>query len=831
MSIRVKTSMLYKLALAFVWFALLSQGGSAWADNIVRNGEFENQKELEQTWIASGLKSTLDKDFSANGEYCLKLTSDNGGKGVISQVLNSKESLSGVSIALQMRYRLHGELGFRILLKANDKQQDLFVSEKGKQDCWIPVKTEACFTLPDGPVTLSVETTGKGTLWLDDLRLYPSYGANILRNGSFAGGLPPESLQWNLGNDSERKGFQAKIVNDCGRTDNNSLWIQADRDHDLNIFYPSIQCPVKPDTAYEFSVWMKGDGIKYKTVAQDTRNYSLMYFDMPEVGKPVNGWTPVKLSFRTPADCKTVQLGMLRHIGYNDSSAKLKFSIWVDDAELREAIADSDVVVPQHHDVAVSISGKDAKPLGNILFGLNTGNGYQGKSDYQLAGEKFLMRYDHPALNEAIKEIGIGCLRWGGTSANWWDWKNDWYFDMKIIKYHPKNIDSINLEAFLTRVSPKMWGVKKLWFDYFLDLCKTANIKPLVCINVNTDTPESATELVKNIESKGFPDLDYEMGNELHGEKYVREVVTFAKSVRQASPKSKIGTTEDVDDLAGLVESEGWHDAWIPHYYYREIPGDEHFLARHAFTDSEYMIAGICRRSKQLHPGREMWLTEWGWTPTKSQSREKTLLAALWNVDVLMHHLDYSDLIKYSVYHSLFDVYFGIINYDDNGQIIRSVPFYSHKMFYHAIKGANKLLGVEITGMPLMYASTTNRALDMVPEAQRGDDIPGLVVKAVSDPGNAQHVLLLNRTKDYQHVRLSYDGTVPKIEWMEQLAGKAYSDLFKVNGPTTNTQNKKFAVDRPVSERETVKPIRVENPDPNIVLPPYSFTVLKMHKK
>mgnify|MGYP001101787718 CR=1 FL=1 len=168
---------------------------------------------------------------------------------------------------------------------------------------------------------------------------------------------------------------------------------------------------------------------------------------------------------------------------------------------------------------------------------------------------------------EAVKALAPRMIRFGGSAVNFYDWKVG-------IGEPDKRAPFPNQPW--GRMEPNDVGIGE-----FLRFCELVGAEPLVCINANTDTPESAAALVEYC--NGSADTEWgarrvadgraepyrvkywQVGNELGGPEYEAKLPEFCRAMKQADPS--IFLISAFPSPGVIAQTEEWLDFVAPHHY------------------------------------------------------------------------------------------------------------------------------------------------------------------------------------------------------------------------------------------------------------------------
>lgn len=155
---------------------------------------------------------------------------------------------------------------------------------------------------------------------------------------------------------------------------------------------------------------------------------------------------------------------------------------------------------------------------------------------------------------EAVRALKPGVMRFGGSETSHYKWR--------------RGIGDRDERAPFPRY---YWGgieQNDVGIDEFLDFCALVEAEPLVCVNAATEGPEDAVALMKHCAARqtGPRVRFWQVGNELHGQKYEEALPAFCRAMKRADPDASLLTAyppsePTLKEIAGLVEYVA------PHFY------------------------------------------------------------------------------------------------------------------------------------------------------------------------------------------------------------------------------------------------------------------------
>jgi len=168
---------------------------------------------------------------------------------------------------------------------------------------------------------------------------------------------------------------------------------------------------------------------------------------------------------------------------------------------------------------------------------------------------------------EAVKALAPRMIRLGGSAANFYDWK--------IGIGDPDKRAPFPNQPW-GRMEPNDVGIGE-----FLRFCELVGAEPLVCVNANSDTPESAAALVQYCNGSAGTEWGarrvadgraepyrvkyWQVGNELTGPEYEAKLPEFCRAMKQADPT--ISLISSFPSPGVIAQAEEWLDFVAPHHY------------------------------------------------------------------------------------------------------------------------------------------------------------------------------------------------------------------------------------------------------------------------
>ncbi|MBK9966172.1 MAG: hypothetical protein IPP07_15210 [Holophagales bacterium] len=365
-----------------------------------------------------------------------------------------------------------------------------------------------------------------------------------------------------------------------------------------------------------------------------------------------------------------------------------------------------------------------------------------------------------------LSEARITTLRFpGGTAADYFHW----WQALGPHSRRPKQSSGYLGEFYSPVVGP----------DEFIKLATALKAVPFVTANTGTGSAEETAAFAKFFNSRGFPAVYWEVGNEVYFEGlsdnglvglppdvYARRVIRYAVAIRKEAPYAKVFSAavigpEEQDSywnsvvlgLAGpYVDGISVHNAYFPLYAYRAdgtIPSDEELFtsmlgATKAVERSMTVLEGQLRRLGKLIP---IFVTEYDGIfypdktvedPVRTHQRNPTLASALFNASVL--HVMARNERVYGAHHmSLAGTHFGSLIGTAGAARFRNPQFYVHREY--ARESGNLMTDVQLDPKNALFDSKPVKLLS----GQTG--VPMLDAMATRDPGGSTYALfVVNRS-------------------------------------------------------------------------------------
>lgn len=465
------------------------------------------------------------------------------------------------------------------------------------------------------------------------------------------------------------------------------------------------------------------------------------------------------------------------------------------------------------------------------LFGQNLQTIERGEGLVKADGS-----YDVEIL-KLLNEAKITSLRYpGGTAADYFHW----WQAMGPRSRRPMQSSGYIDEFYSPVVGP----------DEFIELSKALRAIPFLTANTGTGSADEAAALAGFFNSKGFPVVFWEVGNEIYFEGigsnglvglppdvYAAKVIDYAAAIRAEVPTAKIfaaaviGPEEEdsfwnavVLGLTGpFVDGISVHNAYFPLYGYLPdgtIPSDQ-YLFNAMLASTKAVDASMTVLEKQLSQLGKLipiFVTEYDGIffpdeaiedPEVTLARNPTLACALFNASVI-HIMLRHDRVFGAHHMSLAGEAYGSLVGTDGTTYYRTPQFYVHREY--AKEAGNLMMKATVDPENAVFGSGPTALLS-------GQvDVPMLDALATRDPGGREHSLfVVNRSLTH-----SVQSTVGV-----QLPSGLTGTVSVLTGPSYGSKN------------DAEEPLRVslsEEPfafDSNFThrFPPHSLTIFRWSRE
>lgn len=468
--------------------------------------------------------------------------------------------------------------------------------------------------------------------------------------------------------------------------------------------------------------------------------------------------------------------------------------------------------------------------------------------------------YAEPNGVRTTKRLSPGPLRFpGGTVGNWYDWRNDRYFDLppELAQRHTgpaqwqKNLDT-------TRGG-------KVGFDAFMSLVRQTGAEPVLMVNLYHPidfTPDQlagqAAGWVRHVNVKRGLGVKYwELGNEYYVKAYVdryadpdgprgRDPEEYVETARKAAEAMKavdpsieliaVAASPDVSapttagSSGGSSEGTAWNEPLVAadfydvvamHPYvittdsiYADVPPGEPGIGTGDYkAEARWLFSVTQNQPRLIHDyvlssfGAEgaVWYTEWAVLSSKAGG---TVLGALHDADSVLHTADYPETVQALLNQNLTapsGLYVYSYCQDAAGRwttrTVKSASYYVFEQLDEVINGADAVVPVQLGNVPtfpgrFQYANA---------------EIEGVTVRAWEMPDGGTKVAAVNKLDRPQRLRFEGHGTAPN------------------GGVTQLVLTGPLAAENSCNAPNTIVPTvrKIEQPgSPRVDLPAYSFSLI-----
>lgn len=416
--------------------------------------------------------------------------------------------------------------------------------------------------------------------------------------------------------------------------------------------------------------------------------------------------------------------------------------------------------------VEIDIDLDDRKPV-QLLVGFNN-----------MAG-RFYYPFNEPGFADAMIESGATVSRFpAGTLGNYYDFQTDTFLDAPLRwpkEYYflrssyasdadyVNAVNKANLSGFLNNWLDIITKCKQrrgtYGFEEFQDLIAKMNAKAVYMGNISTapdgrDPVDYLTESMRSLKDRGKTLDLLELGNELftygdqsrfngffHRPRVFAETERAARQIKEVFPRIKIGVfgawngartwadgvfREGFNaELAGAVASD-CYDAVDIHSYLRmstmqdaaagkQTYYDPQIIAARMLAATQTMPSRLYRQWKDTFPGKEIWMSETGFTtdaPGSASELATGVLFTLVEMDYLLHWLEYDDIVKMYVKHvALTEVlndntvlFYKNSDTSAKPDLIKTPTYYGFATICNALKDSAYRLGVTTANNPTFRA-------------------------------------------------------------------------------------------------------------------------------
>jgi hypothetical protein len=393
--------------------------------------------------------------------------------------------------------------------------------------------------------------------------------------------------------------------------------------------------------------------------------------------------------------------------------------------------------------------------------------------------------YGDKKMQAMLAGLDLGWLRFpAGTLDDVWDWRTGQMKPEWIAKFKNEKEQVYQRFVFADEILRAKGGNT---LDDYAALLKTLRTSPrgtpgsqdahtIGVINTFTDTPESAAALALAAEEKGLHIDVWELGNEpfyFHdfypsGAAYLKDVEPYAKAIKAAVPTAKVAVYIQRND-AWLQSMAGFKDRYWDELYWHPYPGAKEagdvnsqmafynaFLADTTNRWVDQDIAGL------FGPGMTMEVSEYGIGAMRGTQYGAVFLAEF------MLRLSSDPHVTQAGMHILVgrqgagDNAIGVTN--DHTQELVSAAKAGKTVdttgldfgFYYTPYGLEMQLIDPVIGTSNAVFATSVKGGASVSTGT--STIPAVYAQAYRSAGNANHLLLTNKSGTAQRVQVIVDG-------------------------------------------------------------------------
>ncbi len=325
---------------------------------------------------------------------------------------------------------------------------------------------------------------------------------------------------------------------------------------------------------------------------------------------------------------------------------------------------------------------------------------------------------------EALRDLRPGIIRFGGSTTETFDWRN-------TIGDPDRRVPWAN--APWGGMHPTGAGLEE-----FVQLCQAVDTEPLICVRVSGKEPaEGAAQVeyfnggpdspmgrlrVENGHREPYGVKYWQVGNELGGDAYARELAAFCAAMKAVDPTIKLLSA--FPSPAVLREAGKYLDYLCPHHYgCADLAGKE--------ADLE----NLRRLAAEYAPGRNLKIAVTEWNTTAGDWGLGR--AMLWTLDNALdcsryHNLlhRYADLVQIANRSNLTNSFCSGILQTNNFRLYKTPTYYAQQLY--ARHAGTRPLEVETEG-----------------DLERND-----VSATLSRDGRTVVLFVVNNTRDARKVTL-----------------------------------------------------------------------------
>lgn len=352
-----------------------------------------------------------------------------------------------------------------------------------------------------------------------------------------------------------------------------------------------------------------------------------------------------------------------------------------------------------------------------------------------------------PDVVDAVRALKPGVIRFGGSAL---DDANLGEFNWKDTIGDPDRRKPFRAWGGLQKTGPGL--------EEFVQFCRAVNAEPLICVRVSKQTPKDAAEEVEYFNGaastpmgawrarNGHPEpyriKFWQVGNELSGPEYDRQVASFCAAIKAVDPAARLFSSFP---SAGSLDAAGqYFDFVCPHHYSEDLPGMEND------------IVNIGKLLREHTPGRNIkiavteWNTtagDWGTGRAKLMTLANALACSRYH-NLLHRH---ADLVEIANRSNLINSFGSGVIHVDNHHLYKTPTYYAQELY--ATVAGDQPLRIEPTEPGLDLSATLSTDGRKVLLFAVNDSLAPItrVLDLSAFPGARKRVIL-HTLEDRQHV-------------------------------------------------------------------------------
>jgi len=276
----------------------------------------------------------------------------------------------------------------------------------------------------------------------------------------------------------------------------------------------------------------------------------------------------------------------------------------------------------------------------------------------------------------AVRALRPSIIRFGGSTVESYEWM--------------EGIGDPDLRVPFTTV----WGglePNNVGLEEFVEFCRTVGSEPLICVRYTDKTPQDAANQVEYFNgpvntpfgrrraAKGHPKMYgikyWQIGNEVEGPQYERDLPAFCEAMRNVDPKIRLLSSYPTREL--IRNAGAYLDYVCPHQY-----GCDNLEL------VEDHIQRISRDLKEFVPKRKVkiavteWNTtggDWGLGRNSLWTLENALLCARYH-NVIQRHCD---IVEIAIRSNLTNSFCSGIIQTRRGNLFKTPTYYVQQLYSH----------------------------------------------------------------------------------------------------------------------------------------------------